>query len=78
MIDKHIFKVYFMHTMDIPGTIKKIRKDLGLTQTQLAEKIGSNRFNIANYETARAVPPTDTFLKIQGLLAAHNNQDAAR
>ena len=53
--------------MTIAETIKKIRKSLGITQTALAEKIGSNRFNIANYETGRAIPPADTFLKIQEL-----------
>ena len=53
--------------MTIGETIKQIRKNLGLTQLALAEKIGSNRFNIANYETGRAIPPADTFLKIQDL-----------
>ena len=53
--------------MNIANTIKQIRKRLGLTQTKLAEKIGSNRFNIANYETGRSIPPADVFVRIQDL-----------
>ena len=53
--------------MRIKTTIKQIRKKLGLTQTELAKRIGSNRFNIANYETGRAMPPADVYLRIQDL-----------
>ena len=53
--------------MNIENTIKQIRKNLGLTQIELAEKIGSNRFNIANYETGRAIPPANIFVRIQDL-----------
>ena len=47
--------------------IRTIRLRLGFTQQQLAQKIGSNRFNISNYETGRAIPPGDLLLKIQEL-----------
>ena len=48
--------------------IKESRKKLGLTQTELAIKLSSNKFNISNYETGRATPPGDIILKIQELL----------
>ena len=36
--------------------IKKIRKELDLTQQEFAEKIGIKRNTIANYETGRNDP----------------------
>jgi len=48
--------------------IKDSRKELGLTQKQLAEIIDSKRSNIAKYETGRSMPPGDLVLRIQELL----------
>lgn len=58
--------------MKITDYIKSIRKKLGLTQEGLAAKIESNRFNVANYETGRAIPPGDVLLKIQELDSLHS------
>ena len=63
----HMIKVYFIHTMKIPDYIKGVRKKLGLTQEQFSKLLSSNRFNITNYETGRAIPPGDILLKIQAL-----------
>jgi len=48
--------------------IKESRSTLGLTQKQLAEKIGTKRVNIAKYETGRSVPPGNLILEIEKLL----------
>lgn len=61
--------------MEIADLIRNIRKKLGLTQEQLAQAIGSNKFNISNYETGRATPPGDVLLKIQAL--SPKNEKAA-
>lgn len=54
--------------MDIAEYIKKLRKEkLGLTQDEFAKLINSNKFNISNYETGRAVPPGNVLIKIQAL-----------
>ena len=50
--------------------VQEAREKLGLTQSELAEKLDSNKFNISNYETGRATPPGDIILKIQELLKA--------
>lgn len=36
--------------------IKKIRKELGLTQQEFADKMGVKRNNIAGYETGKRLP----------------------
>jgi len=40
---------------------------LGYTQAQLADRIGTIRANVANWETGRAMPGADVWVKIQGL-----------
>jgi len=52
---------------DIAIYIRRVRLELGLTQAQFAEKIGSNRNNIAKYEGRFTVPPGNVLLKIQDL-----------
>jgi len=37
--------------------IKKLRKDLGLTQQEMADKLGIKRTSISNYEIGRNTPP---------------------
>lgn len=54
--------------INIAEQIKSIRTRLGLSQKELAEKIESNRANIANYETGRAIPSGITLLKIYELV----------
>ena len=61
--------------MDTSEFIKKTRSKLGFTQEEFAEKIGSKRCNIANYETGRAMPPGDIILKIQQMLSNKANDE---
>jgi DNA-binding transcriptional regulator YiaG len=44
--------------------VKSIRKHLHLTQPQLADRVGTRYYNIANYELGRAQPPGDILLRI--------------
>ena len=44
--------------------IKNIRKSNGLTQLELANKIGVDKTTISAYEREKIMPPTDVFLKI--------------
>lgn len=60
---------YMIYIMKISNYIKVIRSKLGLTQRELANRIGKDRSSIANYETGRAIPPGDVLLKIQALEA---------
>ena len=53
--------------MGLSEYIRKVRKELGFTQDELARQIGSNKFNISNYETGRAIPPGNVLIKIQEL-----------
>jgi DNA-binding transcriptional regulator YiaG len=45
-----------------PRQVKKLRKDLGLTQQQLAERIGAARESVARWETGKH-PPRGANLK---------------
>jgi transcriptional regulator with XRE-family HTH domain len=58
-----------MNGQTIAEYIRNKRKELGLSQAALAERIGRNRAAIANYEAGRAIPPGDTLVKIQQLSA---------
>lgn len=44
--------------MTLGERIKKVRKELDLTQQEFADKIGTTRNNIAGYETRRREPST--------------------
>ena len=50
--------------MNIGNNIKKYRKIKGLTQIQLAEKIGVSTITIKNYENNRRQPSLETLNKI--------------
>lgn len=67
VFDTHILKVYITHIMEIAEYIKDIRHKLGMTQEQFAQLLSSKRYNIANYETGRTIPPGNVLLKIQAL-----------
>ena len=64
--------------METQTFVKESREKLGLTQTELAIKLNSNKFNISNYETGRATPPGDIILKIQELLRTKNQKGAGQ
>lgn len=44
--------------------LKKIRKEAGITQKELADKIGVSRTTIAGYETEGKEPSYDNLIKI--------------
>ena len=56
--------------------IKNARVELGLTQAQLAKKLGKGRSTIARYECSMIIPPGDIVLEIQQLLS-DNEKDVA-
>jgi DNA-binding transcriptional regulator YiaG len=46
-----------------PATVRRIRRGLGLTQTELAERVGVQRNTVTRWEMgALAVPPTARIL----------------
>lgn len=54
--------------MTIGEQIKKYRKEAGLTQKQLGEKLGISQQQIAQYESGKRVPKIDTINNIAGAL----------
>ncbi|SDJ59210.1 helix-turn-helix domain-containing protein [Paenibacillus naphthalenovorans] len=54
--------------MSIGNRIKALRMKKGLTQDQMAEKLGMNRANFSNYERGVASPPGETISKIAAIL----------
>jgi len=44
--------------------LKELRKEKGLTQTQLAEELGFTRVNISDWEWKGMEPSFDTVIKI--------------
>ena len=54
--------------MSIGENIKNARKKAGLTQKELAEKMGSTQQNLAQYESGKRNPKLETLNKIAGAL----------
>ena len=50
--------------MDIGEKIKKIRKESGITQKQLAQKLGVSQAAIVQFESEKSNPKIDTLKKI--------------
>ena len=50
--------------MTVGKRIKKLRKDLGLTQQQLADKVGVTYIQIGRYETGKSNASSDILNKI--------------
>lgn len=48
----------------LADNIRKLRKERGLTQTELGEKLGFRHSTIAGYESGRTVPTGDVLEKI--------------
>ncbi len=44
--------------------LKQLRKDKGMTQTEVAEKVGKETAHISNYENGYATPQSDTLLSL--------------
>ena len=55
----------------------ELRAKLKVTQKNLAARLGTNRFNIANYECGRATPPGEILLKIQKIYPNQSNEAQA-
>jgi len=55
----------------IASNLKVLRKRLGWSQSELAEKVGLNRGNIASYESGSAEPSICKLLRISNLLNIH-------
>jgi DNA-binding XRE family transcriptional regulator len=50
------------------NNIAKIREQRGLTQVQLAELVGVNKFHISNIERGKATPSVKLLIKIANIL----------
>jgi ribosome-binding protein aMBF1 (putative translation factor) len=48
--------------------LEQARKDAGMTQSELAEKVGSNKSYISRVETGRTEPRVSTFYRIASAL----------
>jgi len=48
--------------------IEQVRKEAKMTQTELAEKVGSNKSYISRIETGRTEPRVSTFYRIASAL----------
>lgn len=59
--------------MDIADRIKKLRKDKGMLQRELAEKVGVSRVAIVNYERGERMPNADILSKIAEALGTSVN-----
>lgn len=57
-----------MHNENIAKKIKTLRKTRGLTQEQLAEKLGVQRATISNYEIGRRSPHIKELERIADIL----------
>lgn len=50
--------------MYLKNNIKYLRQSKGLSQEQIAERIGKTKSNLSSYENGRSVPPLDVLLKL--------------
>lgn len=48
----------------IGAQLKELRKEIGLTQQQLADKLGISRVNYTRYETDAVCPDFDTLIQL--------------
>ena len=54
--------------------LKKLRKNIGLTQDELAEKLGVRKTTISNYETGYSSPTKDTLVQLATLFNVSMDQ----
>jgi len=59
---------YHMTHKRVGNNIKELRKNLGMTQAQLAELVGIARVSIVSIETGRYIPTIETALRISKAL----------
>lgn len=52
----------------------QLRLERGITQTELAERIGSAQRNVSHYETVAEFPPTDVLVKIATVLKVSTDE----
>ena len=66
-VEREFFKkeAYLYYTGQI---IEQARKEAKMTQTELAEKVGSNKSYISRIETGRTEPRVSTFYRIASAL----------
>jgi transcriptional regulator with XRE-family HTH domain len=53
---------------DLGLRLKTARQRCGFSQTKLAEKVGINQNNIAQYEAGKALPKLETIVKFSQIL----------
>lgn len=58
----------------VGNKIKEIRAELGMTQAQLAERVGVARVSIVAIETGRYIPTIETALRISKALGVPVDQ----
>jgi len=51
----------------VSNSIKKLRKEKGMTQDELAEKLNVTRQAVSNWETGRTQPDIETLTKLAGV-----------
>ena len=52
---------------DLGALIKQLRKDRGITQKKLGERIGVSEGTVSKYEANVSTPPVETLRKIAGV-----------
>ena len=50
--------------MDLCGKLKELRLNMGLTQEELASKLGLSRVNYTRYENGKVNPDYETIIKL--------------
>lgn len=55
-----------MNETQLIETVRTAAEQGGLTQKQIAEKMGTKQSNVSKYLTGKRVPTLDTFVKLAG------------
>lgn len=62
------YPLFEVTNMNIGEQIKKYRKEAGLSQKELGQKLGVSQQHIAQYESGKRIPKLETINKIAGAL----------
>lgn len=57
--------------MYLSGNIRILRKKLGLTQENLAQKLGKTKATVSDYEKGKSLPPLDMLLMMCEIFQAN-------